>query len=281
MTTVMYHSRDLDGQCSGAIVKYKHPDCNTIGVDYGDDVPWDQLKEGETVFVVDFSFDVPDMKRLDKKYSLIWIDHHKTAIEKMRSHGLRFNGLQKEGLGACALTWTFCRFDTPMPWAVILLAEYDVWIHTKPETLSFQYGMRLEATEPESHLWKKLFSGNSEVVMDSIIEKGHIIRDYEIQSSIIYAAAAAFEIDFEGLKCIAINKVLKNSFLFESVFDEDKHDAMLAFGWTGATWSFSLYSTKVDVSPVAVRYGGGGHPNACGFKSKTIPFFSINTEAKL
>lgn len=31
-----YHSKDLDGKCSGAIVKYKFPDCNMIGIDYGD-----------------------------------------------------------------------------------------------------------------------------------------------------------------------------------------------------------------------------------------------------
>jgi len=267
-----FHSQDLDGKCSGAIVKYKHPECVMVGVDYGDPVPWEMLKEGETVFVVDFSFDVHEMELLNEKYSLIWIDHHRTAMDAMLSHGLHLNGMQKEGLGACALTWTFCRFDIPMPWAVVLLAEYDVWNHTKPETLPFYYGMKLHDAFPESILWHTLFSGNSEVVINSIVEKGRIILEYKNRLDATYAVASAFEVEFEGLKCIAINKVLRNKFLFDSVFDEARHDAMMAFGWTGKTWKFSLYSTKVDVSKSAVKWGGGGHLNACGFKCEYIPF---------
>ena len=34
-----YHSADLDGQCSGAIVKLARPDCELVGIDYGDPFP--------------------------------------------------------------------------------------------------------------------------------------------------------------------------------------------------------------------------------------------------
>ena len=263
---------DLDGCCSGAIVKYKHPECVTVGVTYGDSVPWSMLKKGETIFVVDFSFDVHDMEILNEDYNLVYIDHHRTAMDAHRELGLKFNGMQKEGLGACALVWTFCRFEIPMPWSVVLLAEYDVWNHTKPETLPFQYGMRLQPTDPESTLWPKLFSGNSEVIIDHIIEKGRTVLEYTTKSNALYAETAAFDIVFEGLRFVVINKTLGNSALFDSVFDESKHDGMIKFGWNGNEWSFSLYSKTVDVSWIAVKHGGGGHPNACGFKAKELPF---------
>jgi len=42
-----YHSVDLDGHCSGAIVKRAYPDCEMIGINYGDKFPWQQVYEGE------------------------------------------------------------------------------------------------------------------------------------------------------------------------------------------------------------------------------------------
>jgi hypothetical protein len=39
-----YHSADLDGHCSGAIIKKVHPECELIGINYGDEFPWDKVK---------------------------------------------------------------------------------------------------------------------------------------------------------------------------------------------------------------------------------------------
>jgi len=49
-----YHSSDLDGHCSGAIVKQEYADCEMIGIDYGNKFPWDSIEIRETVFMVDF-----------------------------------------------------------------------------------------------------------------------------------------------------------------------------------------------------------------------------------
>ena len=64
-----YHSADLDGHCSAAIVKAVCPECELIGINYGDAFPWDLFveaeerksgsiilpaKEPETVYMVDF-----------------------------------------------------------------------------------------------------------------------------------------------------------------------------------------------------------------------------------
>ncbi len=83
-----YHGADLDGHCSGAIVKKYFNDrgmyANLVPVDYGDSPNWEEISVGDTVFVVDFSFPREVMRELDHTCEfLIWIDHHKTAINDL------------------------------------------------------------------------------------------------------------------------------------------------------------------------------------------------------
>ena len=60
----LYHRSDLDGKCSGAIVKRHIPGTEMIGIDYGDKIPWKDL-EGAHVYLVDFSLQPwTDMIRL-------------------------------------------------------------------------------------------------------------------------------------------------------------------------------------------------------------------------
>jgi hypothetical protein len=56
-----YHSADFDGICSGAIVKQKHPDCYVYGINYGEDFPWDMLREDDIVIMCDFSLPFDEM----------------------------------------------------------------------------------------------------------------------------------------------------------------------------------------------------------------------------
>lgn len=38
-----YHSSDLDGHCSGVIIKQKYPKCEMIGINYGQDFPYNTV----------------------------------------------------------------------------------------------------------------------------------------------------------------------------------------------------------------------------------------------
>ena len=54
----------------------------------------------------------------------------------------------------------------------------------------------------------------------------------------------------------------------------------MGFNYDGKGWNFSLYHAKhrtdLDLSAIAVKYGGGGHRGACGFRSKNLPFIGDN-----
>ena len=137
-----YHSSDMDGICSAAILNYVYGDrIELIGINYGDEFPWDSISKKEKIYMADFSLQpFSNMIRLNDVAFLIWIDHHKSAIEEMNKSDTDFYGIQKIGLGACALVWEYFHNTelNPVPRTIQYLAYYDVWDHSDPNTLYFQ-----------------------------------------------------------------------------------------------------------------------------------------------
>lgn len=272
-----YHSADLDGHASGAIVEYAIPYCVTVGINYGQAFPFYMIEPDELVFMVDFTLQpFEQMEQLDRLCELVWIDHHKTEMEEAEKRGFNPKGIRRMGMGACALVWEHLRKD-PMPEAVRLLAEYDVWNHSDPRTLPFQYGFRFfENTYPDNQeLWETFFVDNRRV--DEVVQLGTTLLTYEDRQNEKYCKAYAFETNLDSLKAICVNKGMASSKLFDSIYDPGKHDLMIAFCRMkppASQWTVSLYSTKeaIDCGHIARQFGGGGHKGAAGFQCDTLPF---------
>jgi uncharacterized protein len=281
-TIVFYHSADFDGMCSGAIIKYFYPEVVLVGVDYGQQFPWDRVDAGDEVYMVDFSLPMVDMINMEAITSnFVWIDHHKSAIEEAAKYNWLpgpstsgYNVLDTDYSG-CELTWKYLEgWGTKLPLAVFWLGRYDIWKqHENPGSLEFQYGLRLYDGNPENQqLWKRLFTDNSYV--NTVREQGKTIIAYESRQAEIYLKVMFFLTTFEGLRCLAVNKGMCNSLTFNSLWDQNKYDAMLAFSWKKDKWSISIYTDhkNLDLSKVCKKYGGGGHPQAAGFVCDVLPF---------
>jgi oligoribonuclease NrnB/cAMP/cGMP phosphodiesterase (DHH superfamily) len=287
MIKCFFHSADLDGHCSGAIVKYKFPQCELFGINYDYNFPWDKVTKDDIVFIVDFSLPAETMKKLYDFIgdNLIWIDHHVSIIDKISNDYPEMNipGVRKVGTAACILTWEYLFPKKELPRSVLLLGKYDIWDLTD-EVLEFQYGIRaIGDTWPKNQeLWKKLFEYNDYITY--VIENcGRVILDYQNKQDEIYCKAFSFEMEFEGYKAITINRRLTSSRLFNSVWDENKYDIMITFGMKkNGMWEVSFYTTKkeIDVSKLAQKFGGGGHRSAagCGFKELPQTFFKTFKE---
>lgn len=271
-----YHSADLDGHCSGALIKRFYDLAELIPINYGDKFPWETIGEQEMVFMVDFHLQpFEEMLRLSDRANLIWIDHHETAIQDYQMTGWSIEGVRETGKAACELVWEYLFSGEEMPDAVRLLGRYDVWDHEYSEdVLPFQYGLRRYDTDPRRALalWTDLLCGDL-VLIERIIQEGKSILSHENASNAKYASAFAFETEFEGLNAIAMNRGQLGSLAFESVFDPDKHDLMIGFVRRKGQWTVSLYSMDgINVGNIAKRYGGGGHANAAGFQCEKLPF---------
>lgn len=274
-----YHKVDLDGKCSAAIVRRKYPECELIGVDYPDRPDFGKIEKSEKVFIVDFSFSAEDMYNLLCICNLIWIDHHKSAIQKVFEDTLPDNqalltdaieGIREIGKAGCELTWEYLFPDKPMPDAVRLLGRYDVGDHKDKDVIRFQYGMRLHYWFPEDRRWEKLLDPYLKEE-EGFIKHGSVILTYEQQQNTAYAKAMAFPVEFEGHKAWAINKALSNSKIFETIEKAEERPLWILFSYKAGIWRYSLYANPaaldLDVSKLAVKYGGGGHAGAAGFQS--------------
>ena len=92
---ICFYHNDLDGHCSGAIVRMYEQNYNGIydGVfiesDYsGLDIS--QVTAGETVYIVDYSFTENTVHYLyeliDRGCEIIWIDHHQSSLDVIENH---------------------------------------------------------------------------------------------------------------------------------------------------------------------------------------------------
>lgn len=281
----IYHSKDLDGYCSGAIVKHKYPEIELFGYDYGQPFEFDRFI-GHDVIMIDVSLPMKDMLRLAVTCQhLTWIDHHISAINdfyKLHSgeQGMKnITAVLENGIAACEGAWKYLFPYAEMPTAVKLTGEYDTWRNQDKfrwdnAILPFQFGMRMFCNSPETFP-EELFE-HYDIITDNpvykIIHDGKLILSYQ-KTQNERACKSSFEIEFEGLRAICLNNGGANSQVFDSVYDESKHDIMIPFVFTGKHWTFSLYTTKkdIDCSVIAKSKGGGGHKQAARFQLKELP----------
>jgi len=266
MIHCFYHSEDLDGKCSGSIVKYFVPETILYPFNYGDIFPWNIIKEEDTVYLVDISLSADEMIRLNSITNLVYIDHH---ISKIRDLNLEdFKGSQVDGTAACILTWKYF-IEESVPLGVTYLGRYDIW-DLDCDVLNFHYGVENLDLNPEKiSKWEKYIFNDKYIPL--ILSNGCLIKNYV---DIINAREIknAFVVNWEGYNVLAINKIHGNTLLFKKHPDYKIVDILMIFSIKNNKYKVSIYTLKddIDVSIIAKKYGGGGHKKAAGFLSDCL-----------
>lgn len=265
---------------------------------------WNEFVE---IYIVDLSVDEL-MEREDLKWKIIWLDHHASSLKKYDGGAFKFNGYRIDGVAACRLCWQWFlkekRYDllarriasirveeldslpcptkqefidrtVSEPELIRLAGEYDIWDHRDPAAKSLQFGLRALSDRDLELLVKNQFTGEpTGVKLDDVIAQGCAIKSYCDTQNDEYATACAHTIQWEGLSLCALNIGQRgNSDLLRAGL-KPEHHACFAWRWTGNAVLVSLYHapghTELDLSTIAVKYGGGGHRGACGFQL-TLP----------
>jgi len=273
----MYHCVDLDGQCSAAILHMAFPEVELIPWTYGMKIPWEKF-DNKVVYILDLSLPtLDDWEKLVKiAKDVVWIDHHKTAIELVK--GTKFDDLKGfRSIGndaACYLTWIYLHPGEVPPKFVKLLSLYDLWAWKKRDKdeqekiLNFQYALRAMDTEPDSPLWKRLLREDERYYI--FYGKGKAIRDYEKKQN-ARKAKNAFVTEIRGHKVLALVGA-HGSLTFDSVInDYPECKGVMTLNHRGNGWTVSLYSEGgLCCGDIARTYKGGGHSGAAGFKVSTL-----------
>ncbi len=273
----IYHSRDLDGWMSAAIVKLKYPDVKLIGWDYGQPIP--SIVDTEIIIMVDISFPKDIMNQYDGT-KLIWIDHHISAIKE--NLNLRANGVRGDKFAACELTWQFFFPEEPMLEIVRLLGRYDCFGHKgtdeEQKVLEFQYGARAVISNPDdaySMLIECTRTKKSEywflqaqVVVGRIHELGRGIYKY-LCTEAKQTYAKRYSVMFDTYKFAMVNQERFNPINFGIDYHKDGYDGFACCWYQKGKWMYSLYNDNglIDCSEICKSRGGGGHRGASGFSS--------------
>ena len=275
----IYHHNDLDGRCGGAIAlrwaegPISYRSIQLIELDYKDSVDVDSIQENERLVIVDFSFKPELMEKVLKKTTHItWIDHHKTAFEY--KYSMELAGLRDERYSGCELAWMHFRSLFPMPHSVKLIGDRDKWAWKfGQETTTFNQGIKLYDTSPDSPFWDGLFTDDADVTIKYICKEGETCIRFRDSFCADYAKGYGFETEFEGHKAFAMGLYMFGSEAFGQRIRE--YPLCLSFEFDGKNYVVGLYSETIDVSEIAKRYGGGGHKGAAGFVSANLPFSAM------
>ena len=267
--TLCFHHNDPDGQASAAIVRYAlGPEVQLIESDYnGTPIPWERVAQAQKVIVVDFSFPVNKMVKLAEGREFVWIDHHKSAMAEFDGIADNWPGIRDISEAACVLTWKYFFPERPVPRAILLIGDRDIWRWAEKDTGPFNESLyNQDHGADNTAFWKPLLE-DARSMLEKMIERGTWLREINLRNIDRMMAARSFEVRFDGHRTLAVNKSgngdignYGRSRGYEIVYcyvDQMQNGIL--------TTNVTLFSAKIDVSVIAHRYGGGGHVGAAGF----------------
>lgn len=280
-TVCVYHSIDLDGWMSAAIVKHwsvlnAPMYIDFIGYNYGQPIP--DLSEYDRVIMCDVSFPLDEMIKLHDKIE--WIDRHISAIESIDRHfqqmSMRIAGKRDTGFAACELTWKYFFTNEEMPEIVRLLGRYDCFGHKgtdeEQKVLEFQYGARQVITNYEEayewltaelygyqdfkdtneiqssgeSIYRYLCTEAKQVYKNGFEVEFHLaglVDPYDIKVLRKYIKQPVKCVDtFETYRFICINRERFNPVNFGIDYHKEGYDGAACFHYANGEWHFSLYN---------------------------------------
>ena len=283
---------DMDGFASGSVVRYAmHPRYVRIWMtNYGREFDTSQIENGALVYITDFCLPIEQMQDLFRRCKLIWIDHHKSAIESAALAEFTPPGKYEIGTkSGCKLAWEYLFPDKPVPKCIELVSDYDTWQFIYPDTEAMVTGLQYEDMRPNNNeayeLWSQMLNGFNDPV-DKFIKLGTTLLTYQRAKAKTLCEFGAFSCNVHGYSALVLNISGVNSKVFDYPVSQmkNKPDVLMTFGFTGSTglWRYTIYALnpEVDVSKIAVEQGGGGHEGAAGFTRDVSVMHLVDVDGK-
>lgn len=268
---IITHGKCLDGHTSAWIARAHSPKATFHEGLYGEPAP--EVK-GKRVLVADFSYDRETMIRMNEEAEfLLVLDHHKTAQEALS--GLDFVVFDMEQSGA-GMTWRHLFPGNPLPDMVKFVEDRDIWRFQYPETKV--YHAAITALPLTFEAWDLI----SVTPTYEMLAKGDAILEFTNNLCQRYSKKAApAMLGKQKVRVLNIPIEFRGE-TADVLLKEDPTTPILLWSWNGHknAYGFSLRSCDdgPDISGLARQFGGGGHRNASGFLSDTLPFELIEEE---
>ena len=280
MDHVIYHSKDLDGLTSAAILKsYKEgfgEDCFLTPYDYGEKLDTRKFR-AKSVVMIDVSMEMDRMQMLgDNSMEFIWIDHHHSAKEKIFDYcerkgyeiienkyndlilkytikGMNMTYIYSERLSGCeiALSLYGSNFrDMNSDFIIRCLGQYDTWRDTDEKKFISDKSWK-DDVMPIQYFMRTCKNPDEVLKILRAAKKD----EPEFMANIKNSGEAIlkyqslknldvlknhFEFELDGLRIISLNTPFFSSQSFEGYFAPEIHDAMMPFVYDGRSDSWKF-----------------------------------------
>lgn len=267
MKVILYHGNCFDGFGAAWVAWRRHKDeAVYLPCIYGAPLPTIPNPDSADAVMVDYSQKRPEMEKLRARVrSLVVLDHHATAEKELEGFpGATFN-LNKSG-AQLAWNYFFPLERTPLP-LVDYIADRDLWRFELPG--SKEINAVVGATEFTFEAYEDLSNflllrPSNVIALGAAILQQNAIHVQRMTEQVQWATIGGYE----GVP------VVNASVLFSEVasallteFPEAPFAAYYVDRADGVR-QWGLRSSKdFDVSVVAKKLGGGGHPQAAGFST--------------
>lgn len=286
---LIYHHCDNDGYLAAAIADdFLKVTNNNIEFRVGkyDGVHDEEaLKWADFVYVLDYTLPMPLMDRYFDK--IIWIDHHKTAIEsmtKIEENRRKFEGLRAIGKSGALLTWIyFYGRDAKVPRVVDLVNDRDVWDWQLGEpTAAFHEASRMFM--PYYGEWQAMLDNDK--LTEEKVGYGFTLLTFIRHIIDVYNSSYAWDGMFEGHYVVFLNGTGALSGELHKRLRESYPETKFAvvFMVRADKVTVGMYRqdgvTDVSLGKIAQKYGGGGHDGAAGFYTDHDEWTKVIKESK-
>jgi oligoribonuclease NrnB/cAMP/cGMP phosphodiesterase (DHH superfamily) len=261
-TVILYHGKCADGFGSAYAVWKKFGDTvEYIPVKHGGPLP--EKMEGRDIYLIDFCFPEEEMARLaHTARSITVLDHH----EGVRKVAESFPGVFDANRSGASIAWNYFHPDTPMPRLLAYVEDGDLYRYALPETRDvFSY---LTVLPYEFPVWDNLaHTLEDDSRRSAFLQKAENYTEY-FKLLADLCVDGAKKVLFEGYECMFANShpsMTMKSYVGHQLSTKFPPFALIVTAHPTGFGVSIRGDGSVDVSKIAEKYGGSGHPNSSGF----------------
>ncbi|QYB17403.1 oligoribonuclease NrnB [Pacmanvirus S19] len=272
-TVIIYHSNCLDGSSAAwAFTQAKKfgKDFGKLIFHYTNERCFEKDKSipiltGKNVYILDYCYPKEILEKINSiANNLTVIDHHKTAVEL-------FDVVPDYcifDMTKCAaeITWDYLYGKNTRPWFLQHVRDRDLWLWENPNSRAFSAAIN------EVGLSFKVLDELLVAEPDELYQRGKTILEFD-NRLVNKLCKAAELVEFEGYTIYALNTILYISECGNTLCKMGKAKFALLYRYQlkQNEWWISLRGCEengIDLTLIAKKYGGGGHPLASGFTYK-------------
>jgi oligoribonuclease NrnB/cAMP/cGMP phosphodiesterase (DHH superfamily) len=272
-TVILYHKDCMDGTGSKYAAWKKFGDkAIYLACQYGKPLPDFERGSETEVFFLDYSTSRTELEALGEACGkVVVLDHHQTAREALEgcNHPKVEVVFDMKRSGA-VIAWNYFHPNDPVPMLLQYVQDRDLW--------KFKFGndsklihAGLGTLKGNMPLWNK-YASNENVLQD-LVDTGEILLERDKAAVEAQVPANVKVVNWEGYRCGFINTGQLVSEMGHAMYSDETLNVDIGICWfvlNDNTVILSLRSKQgsgVDVSAIAKKYGGGGHPNSAGCRT--------------